>query len=308
MSEGPGPRAERPVIGAERPGADDAAAPCPACGAALLAGEGALLRCRSCGSAVTAAPPVPAARDAGRMRPRGSRLAAPLLGLFDRQRLALLPPPPARLLDAGAGRGRFVAAARRAGYEASGLEPSERGVRAAADAYGVVLQRTGIEEARVEEQDAVTLWHVLEHLEDPGAALARIASWLRPGGTLVVGVPNVASLQARLFGERWFHLDLARHRVHFSPAGLEALLRRHGFVPVHERHVLLEHNPLGLWLSALPGAYPFRFLRGEAPFDVRLVALSIAALPLLPVAALVELAAGLARRGGTIAVVATRAR
>jgi SAM-dependent methyltransferase len=281
---------------------------CPACGATALVASGSLRCCRACGSAVTAAPAAPEARDAGRIRPRGSRLAAPLLGLFDRQRLALLPPPPARVLDAGAGRGRFVAAARRAGYDARGIEPSPRGVAAARSAYGVVLEQVDLGRHDDDELDAVTLWHVLEHLDDPGAALDRIASWLRPGGTLVVGVPNLSSLQARLFGRRWFHLDLERHRVHFSPAGLEALLRRHGFVPVHERHVLLEHNAIGLWLSALPGAYPFRFLRGEAPFDARLAALTVAALALLPVAALVELAAGLARRGGTIAVVATRAR
>jgi SAM-dependent methyltransferase len=283
--------------------------PCPACGAGPLAGDGPLRRCPACGSAVTAAPALPGARDAGRVRPLGERLLAPLLALFDRERLALLPPPPARVLDAGAGRGRFVAAARRAGYDAEGIEPSPRGVAAAQEVYAVELTPVGIGEWAVSGVDVVTAWHVLEHLDDPGAALDRIAGWLRPGGTLVVGVPNLASLQAKT-GLGWFHLDLDRHRVHFTPAGLHALLRRHGFEPVRTKHVLLEHNPLGMWLSALPTrtrAYAFQRLRGTAPFDPLDAAVTVAALPLLPVAAVVEWAAGLARRGGTIAVVARRA-
>ncbi len=44
---------------------------------------------------------------------------------------------------------------------------------------------------------------MLEHLESPGEALERIAAWLVTGGGLLVGVPNLASLQSRLFGEHW---------------------------------------------------------------------------------------------------------
>ena len=260
---------------------------------------------------MTAAPPTPAARDAGRVRPRGSRIAAPLLALFDRARLALLPKPPGRLLDVGAGRGRFVAAARRAGYDARGIEPSPRGIEAARSVYGVDLVPAGIEAAQEEGLDVVTAWHVLEHLDDPAGALERIRTWLRPGGALLVGIPNLGSVQARLAGDRWFHLDLERHRVHLTVEGVEALLRRCGFTPVHTRHVLFEHNPLGLWLSLLPtrtSAYPFQLLRGTARFAAADTLVTLAALPLLPVAVLAELVFGLARRGGTIAVVATRAR
>src|SRR5436190_2159200 len=69
-------------------------------------------------------------------------------------------------------------------------------------------------------QDAVVLWHVLEHLADPGEALRRIRRWLRPSGALVVAVPNLSSLQARIGGDRWFHQDVPRHRTQFSRAGL----------------------------------------------------------------------------------------
>ena len=159
--------------------------------------------------------------------------------------------------------------------------------------------------------DAVTVWHVLEHLDDPGAALAEIHRWLRPRGAVLVGVPNLDSLQARLGGERWYHLDVPRHRVHFTPAGLAALLARHGFEPVRTTHLLAEHNPFGMWQSLVnrltrTPSYLFHLLKRNAPVNPEL-AVTLAALPLAPVAVAVELAAGLAGRGGTIAVLARRA-
>ncbi len=155
------------------------------------------------------------------------------------------------------------------------------------------------------------MWHVLEHLESPGEALERIAAWLVPGGGLLVGVPNLASLQSRLFGEHWYHLDVPRHRTHFTPAGLIELLRRSGFDVLDVRHRLLEHNPFGMWQSAVNRftehpSYLYNLLKRNAPLRCTDLALSRVALPLAPVAALAELAAGMTRRGGTIAVLARR--
>jgi SAM-dependent methyltransferase len=279
-----------------------------------------LVRCGGCGTAVTAGPPSPDLHDTGAYTvdpPRLARGAAPVLHAFDRARLRLLAPvapPPGRLLDVGAGRGRFVAAAQAAGYAASGLEPSAGRVDAAARHHDVPLTRGGIEEADVAagSLDAATLWHVLEHTEAPDAATARIAGWLRPGGALLVGVPNLGSLQARVGGGRWYHLDVPRHRTHFTVPGLLALLRRAGLEPVAVHHVLAEHNAFGMWQSLVNRAtttpsYLYNLLKrnaGPAPADL---AVSLLALPLVPAAAGLELAAGAARRGGTVAVAAVRA-
>jgi SAM-dependent methyltransferase len=305
-------------------------ATCPACGGVLAAwrsvrasdpalGEARfeLARCGSCGSAVTLGEPPAALYDVGAYRPGAPRLhgaAQPVLRLFDRQRLALvrsLAPAPARLLDAGAGRGRFIAAAAAAGYDAFGVEPAVSG--AGEPAAALPILRTTLEEAPIEagSVDVVTLWHVLEHLDRPGQALERIASWLRPGGGLVVGVPNLSSLQARLGGERWYHLDVPRHRVHFTPAGLDALLRARGFAVHAVRHTLIEHNPFGMWQSLLSRltrhpSYVYNLLKRNAPLRSPDLALAVAALPAAPIAAALELAAGAAGRGGTIAVVARR--
>lgn len=305
---------------------------CPACGGLLVrwrttpASDPALLptsfelcRCEACGSAVTSA--AEASRDlyeSGAYRPgtpRLHRLASPVLSLFDRQRLAILRrlvPAPARLLDVGAGRGRFVLAAQAAGYEATGIEPSRRGAQAAA-AAGAPVQQVTLEQATTEpgSLDAVTLWHVLEHLEDPRGALERIAVWMAPGSGLLVGVPNLTSLQSQLGGDRWFHLDVPRHLTHFTPLGLSRLLEATGFSVVQTHHVLLEHNPFGMWqtlLSRLTShpSYVYNVLKRNAPLRSPDLAISLAAIPLAPVAAALELVAGLCRRGGTVAVLASR--
>jgi SAM-dependent methyltransferase len=304
---------------------------CPACGGALVAwrtvpgsdpalpGGYELARCVRCATAVTLAPAPAQAHEAGAYgggAPRGSRAAAPILRAFARRRLALLQAAgagtPGRLLDIGAGRGRFVAEARAAGWHAHGIEPSQRGV-AGGRASGIELQRAGIADADVPagSLDAAALWHVLEHLDEPGPALARIVGWLRPGGLLLVGVPNLGSVQARVGGAAWYHLDVPRHRTHFTVAGLHALLRANGLEPVTTRHVLAEHNPFGLWQSVVSRAtrtpsWLYHALKHNAPLRSRDALVTAAALPLAPVAVLAEAAFGLLRRGGTIAVVARR--
>jgi glycosyltransferase involved in cell wall biosynthesis/SAM-dependent methyltransferase len=310
----------------------DAPAPatCVACGAALapwgygepqepsLRRRYLMLECPSCGTRSTAGVADMELYETGVYEASTTRLSAFIEMVrrgFERQKLAFLRravPPPARIAEAGAGQGRFVAAARAEGYDAGGFEPSQRGVEVAAE-RGIELQRAGLEDAEIAPAslDALMLWHVLEHLDDPDPALERIAGWLKPGGALLLGVPNVASVQARIGGPRWLHLDLPRHRHHFTPSGLRALLERHGLRVEREHHVLLEHNPFGMWQAWLDRAttvpsYAYNLVKRNAKLNFRDLAATLILLPFAPLAAMVEAVAGLARRGGTIAVVARR--
>ena len=306
------------------------AAGCPACGGTLApwievpAGEPSdsrrfrLERCDACASAVTGGPPPgPDAYNEGVYAPGPPRAGAVVRAL---QRATISQPvrmlargglaPGARVLDAGAGTGRLVDELRRGGYDASGIEPSERSAAAAGSAGRPVLRRA-IEEHSDSALGAVVLWHVLEHLDDPAAALQRAAGWISPGGFVLIGVPNPASWQARIGGAGWLHWDAPRHRVHLTPRGVGELLRRAGLAPVRTHHFVWEHNPAAMWMALLTRAgmtpgFPFHALKRNVAVGPRDLALTAAGVPLMPVALAVEAVAASLRRGGTVAVVAQR--
>lgn len=303
---------------------------CPACGGELVrwrevpAGERSdrrrylLLRCVVCGSAVTGGePPGPEAYETGVYAPSPPR-ALPVVRALQRATVGQVARmlgrsglrPGARVLDVGAGTGRLVEALGRAGYAARGIEPSARGSELAA-AAGRPVSRAAIESHVDEGLDGAVLWHVLEHLEAPRAALERVHDWLRPAGLVLAAVPNIESLQARIGGAGWLHLDAPRHRTHFSPKGLELLLEASGFEPLRTHHVVWEHNPAGMWMALLARAgmtpgLPFHLLKRNAVARPRDVALLVAGVPLAPVAVALEGVAAAARRGGTLATLARR--
>lgn len=140
------------------------------------------------------------------------------------------PPPPGRLLDVGCGSGAYGASVLRLGWQVEGIEP-DAGAAARARQAGLSVQTCAAGDALlpVSAYDAITLWHTLEHLDDPLAGLRRLQPALRPSGLLWVEVPNAAGWVARTTGAAWLHLDLPRHRFHFTPASLGLILTLAGF-------------------------------------------------------------------------------
>ena len=138
---------------------------------------------------------------------------------------------PGRLLDVGSGRGDLGLVLGERGWRVEGLEPSPDACQEARS-RGVPTTQGTLEsstKALGGDFDAALFQHSLEHVAEPADDLARASGLLRPGGLLIVSLPNFASTQARRFGSDWFHLDLPRHRTHFTPRGLERLLDRAGF-------------------------------------------------------------------------------
>jgi len=160
--------------------------------------------------------------------------------------------------------------------------------------------------------DQVVVWHVLEHLADPRGTLAEIRRVLKPGGKLVVAVPNYSSLQSRCFGAGWFHLDAPRHLFHFPVKGLRHLLESTGFQVEREHHFSLRQNPFGWVQSALNcmrlprnGLYTLLKRRGDGPpvcgrweGAVLLAAYWLG----MPLACVVSVVEALLRRGGSVSV------
>jgi SAM-dependent methyltransferase len=231
-----------------------AASDCPACGGPLdpepalrgvdrlhgTPGAFEVRVCASCGTGRTfplAAPEelarfYPEAYDAYSL-PAGGAAHVLAVGLFRwhyhwllrRKPFAVLRRlTPGRLLDVGAGRGDLGAVLAARGWDVIAMEPSaqacEEGRR-----RGLTMVQGALGGAELSGPfDVVVFQHALEHVADPGEDLRHALALLRPGGLLLVAVPNYGSKQAELFGDAWFHLDLPRHRSHFTAAGLERLL------------------------------------------------------------------------------------
>jgi len=137
---------------------------------------------------------------------------------------------PGRILDVGCATGIFLDGMRRLGWEAHGVEPSATAADYARRRFGLDVITGRLEDTSFPAAsfDAITLWDVLEHVHEPRQTLAELARLLRPGGVLVLSLPNPDSLEARLIGPHWLGWDLPRHLNLFRPAQLRATLAGFG--------------------------------------------------------------------------------
>ncbi|HEY5196424.1 MAG TPA: class I SAM-dependent methyltransferase [Solirubrobacteraceae bacterium] len=297
-------------------GVDGALTACVWCAAAPGADDRKLhgrTVCAACGVASTDPWPSDeslAAAYGGAYRPAGGRFAGPGDALLALTRGTLARrldqiAPPGRVLDVGAGTGGLVAAIRRRGRDAVGLEREADG--------------EAIRDATLGEVDgqwaAIVFWHSLEHLPEPRADLDRAIDLLAPGGVMTIAIPNADSLQARLFGDRWLALDLPRHLTHIPASALTDRLRERGLEVERVSHWRAGQVFFG-WLDGLVGLTPGApslydaVRRPAARFagqDNRRRAVTLASAVLLaPLAALGAAVEVRARRGGTVYVEARR--
>lgn len=132
-----------------------------------------------------------------------------------------------KILDIGAGTGDFLLAAKQRGWEISGAEPNTN-ARELAFKKGI-----GLEESTApfpdHSFDVITMWHVLEHVPDPGEQIKELNRLLKPDGLLIIAVPNFKSHDAQKYGEHWAAYDVPRHLYHFSPSAIEKIFAVHGF-------------------------------------------------------------------------------
>jgi SAM-dependent methyltransferase len=222
--------------------------------------------------------------------------------------------PHSRILEIGCGRGLLLKALSHLGHECHGTERSDLAAARARRIVGIRIYTEPLEECLLKENsfDAVILWHVLEHLESPNIILRHLFKLMKPQGLLVIEVPNLSSLQSRLAGRHWFHLDIERHLYHFTPNGLYKLLESAGFEGLKRSTFSLEQCPFGALQSFLnclgfPAEGFYKMLKKEVSlhFSKSLLYFSLAGLTILP-SALFALAESFLGRGGVLTVTARK--
>ena len=162
-----------------------------------------------------------------------------------------------RVLDVGCGRGITLRALADAGCETHGFEVSKHALRGIDPRVHVTVANSLAEAGYPDGHfDGVLMWHVLEHVQNPGEVLREAWRILKPGGVVIVAVPNYSSLQAKWSGAAWFHLDPPRHLYHFPIAALEQMITAVGFVPISRHHFSLRQNPFG-WIQSLQNQFPW---------------------------------------------------
>jgi 2-polyprenyl-3-methyl-5-hydroxy-6-metoxy-1,4-benzoquinol methylase len=166
--------------------------------------------------------------------------------------------PRGRLLDVGCCYGLMLDEARRRGYDVEGVELSVDAGRYARETLGLPVRALALEDDALsdaldsERYDAVLAVDVLEHFDEPVAALDRLCALLAPGGTLLIVTPDPSSLVARVAGSRWWCYQPA-HMCLIPRKKVHELLRERGLT-VEEDFPLVHTFTLGYWLAGLSGS------------------------------------------------------
>ena len=231
--------ARAPVSGLER-------ATCPACLLDVFAGDRAdrsSRSCPGCGATVTVPAPRldPSSDRIWTEQYGGRRKAGDKQWLYEAERrvnwLRKFVHPPARVLEIGAGTGEFCLVATSAGFDVDGVEPTDSCSLAAQLAPKARLIHATIDEADLapETYDAVAMFHVLEHLDNPIEVLRLVFRSLRVGGVLLLEVPNGGSLGARKLGSDWLNAVPTEHVTLPTDRSLHRWLDQVGFERIRTR-------------------------------------------------------------------------
>ena len=159
--------------------------------------------------------------------------------LLDRRKIAKIvrycPQAPKSYLDVGCGDGRFLRVMEQLGVPRAGLYGLELDNRVVQRLRGQGYSGVSCERAEDVSSfpeggiDLVTMFHVIEHVDNPGTVIARVRRWLSPGGVFALETPNLDSLDARMFRHTyWGGYHIPRHWNLFTPASISRLLTDKG--------------------------------------------------------------------------------
>lgn len=223
-----------------------------------LPGEFTVIRCKTCGLMRTNPRPTPETiglyypdtygpyqftkvtedRKLNKPRPVWKRLVTQIFE-FNTERIPAI--NPGKMLEIGCASGSFMHCMAKTGWDVEGIEFSPQAAEAARS-LGHPVYTGSVETAPEPKQpyDLVVGWMVLEHLHDPILSLKKLHRWTKPGGWLVVSVPDAGALEFRIFKHNWYGLHLPNHLYHYTPITLDKVLKcsRWSMQKVYHQRVL----------------------------------------------------------------------
>lgn len=203
-----------------------------------------IVRCKNCGFLFTNPRPIPASigsyyesTDYISHHDEGSNMMSKVYGWVrqhtTQQKIKLLEKSVGKkgaLLDIGSGTGFFLSQAKAAGWRVAGTEPDAHARAAGKDRVGEdILDSIWDPGLEISNFDAITMWHVLEHVHLLNETFEWLHKHLNPKGKVFIAVPNPESEDASRFRENWAAYDVPRHLYHFTKKSMNSLAATHGF-------------------------------------------------------------------------------
>jgi len=220
-----------------------------------------------------------------------------------------------KILDIGCGRGLLLNAFKKKGFDCFGVEREEF-TSTHEDKLTIFKKDLKDIGFKTVSMDVIVLWHVFEHLIDPTKTLEELTRILKPGGLLVLSVPNFNSFQSFYFKNHWFHLDLPRHHYHFSLKNLNMLLNKNNYTIIYKSTYSVEQNIFGFiqsffnkFIFFLPNN-SFYFLlkqdKKKLSCYIKLCLWILLSLLIIPLAVTEFFASGILNRGAVLTIIAKK--
>jgi 2-polyprenyl-3-methyl-5-hydroxy-6-metoxy-1,4-benzoquinol methylase len=142
------------------------------------------------------------------------------------------------VLDFGTATGDFLTFLQTKNIDVCGIEPNDKALEIAQKSIpGKVFKQL---DACDKKFDVITLWHVLEHVDNPGKLLQQLTTKLHPEGLLFIAVPNFKSYDAEFYRQYWAAYDVPRHLWHFSPRSIHQLFEAYGLQLIDQKPLYLD--------------------------------------------------------------------
>jgi len=178
-----------------------------------------------------------------------------------------------QLLEIGCGRGHLLKLAEEEGWIVTGLEPQYSKYTEAKNNVNGEIYNSTLESVNFTyKYDVIILWHVFEHLENLGELLNKTKRILADDGVIIIGVPNISSLQYKIFSNNWFHLCAPAHNFQFSQKGILSLMNQSNMASYTAKHFDLIVSITG-WFFSLqnllikPNNYYWHYLQKTATLE-----------------------------------------